>query len=104
MQGQMTRGEKLFEMFAFLFLLIVTVTKFVIGVADLGVLVIMAFVAFWFYIIMLVCAFVPADWRLLEKQKKAIVDRDAYQTKYRRIMVGVNFFFSILFSVLILVI
>ncbi len=45
MQGQMTRGEKLFELLAFLFLLIATGIKCVKGVEDIGALVIMAFVA-----------------------------------------------------------
>lgn len=101
MQGRMTRGEKLLEIFAFVLIVLATIAKCVSGVEDTGVLVIMAFVAFWFYVIMLVCAFVPADWRLLAKQKAAIVDAEAYQAKYRRIMVGVNLVASVIFSVII---
>lgn len=102
MQGRMTRGETLFEIFACLLIVLATIAKCVSGVEDTGVLVIMAFVAFLFYVIMLVCAFVPADWRLLSKQKAAIVDAEAYQAKYRRIMVGVNLFACIFFSIIIM--
>ena len=101
-QGRMTKGEKILEALAFLLVVVAMIARCVIDVEDIGVLVIMAFVAFWFYVIMLVCAFVPADWRLTTKQKAEIVDPVAYQTKYRRIMVGVNLIASIIFSIIIM--
>ena len=101
-QGRMTKGEKILEALAFLLVVVAMIARCVIDVEDIGVLVIMAFVAFWFYVIMLVCAFVPEDWRLTTKQKAEIVDPVAYQTKYRRIMVGVNLIASIIFSIIIM--
>lgn len=46
----------------------------------------------------------PADWRMTDAQRKKIKDMDAYQTKYRRILVGVNLVVSVFSSLLIIVI
>ena len=94
----MTIMEKIFEYMAIILIIGSIVIKALIGVNDIGILVTLSFVAILLYVIFLVCAFFPADWRMTEKQKKKIKDISIYQAKYRKIFVVINFLFSIMSS------
>lgn len=102
MTAKMSFTEKLLEASAFILLILTFMIKYMVGVQDTGTFVILAFTGILLFVIFLVCAFFPADWRMTEKQKKKIKDLNAYQNKYRKILVGINFIFSILICLLIL--
>ncbi len=104
MEGKMTGTEKVLEGLAFGLLVISIVIRCLLGVSDTGVLVVLAFTGILLYVIFWVCAFFPADWRMTDARREKIKDMDAYQTKYRRILVGVNLAFSVVISILIIVI
>ena len=99
---KMTIWEKVLEVVALVLLIIVTIIKSQMGVEKTGYLVMMSFVAVMTYVIFLVAAFFPADWRLTEQGRAMIADREQYQTNYRKALVGVNFAFSIFFCWVIL--
>jgi len=99
---KMTTGEKLLEILALVLLIIATIIKSQMGVEKTGHLVMLSFVGIMAYVIFLVGAFFPADWRLTERERARIVDKEQYQTNYRKTWVGINFAFSIFFGCVIL--
>lgn len=101
MEGKFTKLEKRLELLAFCIIALATIVRAVLGVDDAGVLIIMVFAAVLMYIIFLVAAFFPADWRMTQKQKSKIGDREKYQATYRRVLVHINLLCSILFGGLI---
>lgn len=104
MEGKLTGTEKVLEGVALGLLAISIVVRSLLGVSDTGVLVMLAFTGILLYIILLVCAFFPADWRMTDAQREKIKDMDAYQAKYRRILVGVNLAVSVFSALLIIVV
>ena len=99
---KMTMWEKGFEIVALILLVIATIVKCQIGVEKTGYLVMMSFVAVMTYVIFLVAAFFPADWRLTDRERAMIADKERYQANYRKVLVGVNLAFSIFFCLIIL--
>ena len=73
---KMTAWEKLLEILALVLLIIATIIKSQMGVEKTGHLVMMSFVAVMTYVIFLVVAFFPADWRLTERERAMIADRE----------------------------
>jgi Na+-transporting methylmalonyl-CoA/oxaloacetate decarboxylase gamma subunit len=96
------RWEKVLETLGILLILVSIVYKCFSTITDSGTLVILAFMAIMLYVIFLVCAFFPADWRMTSKQKEKIKDMQAYQARYRKILVIINFAISICSSLLII--
>lgn len=94
--------EKVLEVVALVLLIVAIIVKSQMGLEKTGYLVMMSFVAVMTYVIFLVAAFFPADWRLTEQGRAMIADREQYQTNYRKALVGVNFAFSIFFCWVIL--
>lgn len=99
---KMARWEKVLEILGILIILVSIVYKCFSTITDLGTLVILGFMAIMLYVIFLVCAFFPADWRMTSKQKEKIKDMQAYQVRYRKILVIINFAISICSSLLII--
>lgn len=102
MVGKMSKIEKMFMSLSFALLLVAIVVRGIMGTADVGVWVILSFAGILVWVIFLVCAFFPADWRMTKKQKSKINNLTEYQDKYRRIILGVDVVISIIFAVLIL--
>lgn len=101
MEGKFTKLEKNLLGMAFYCIVLATIQRVFMGVEDVGVLVIMAFTAALVYVILLVAALFPADWRMTEKQKSKIADKEKYQATYRRVLVWVNLVAGIFFALLI---
>lgn len=76
--------------------------KCLIGYNDAGTLVILAFIGGMVWLIFLVCAFFPADWRMTENQKKKISDMVQYQNNYRKVLIVIDVVIAIAFSVFII--
>lgn len=94
--------EKILEYVALIVIILSIVIKAVLGVDDTGILVVCSFLAIMLYVIFLVCAFFPADWRMTDKQKAKIKDMNVYQMRYRKIFVVINFSIAIISSSLII--
>lgn len=103
MVGKMTKNEKILAVLSFVLLIAAIAVRSILGTADAGVLVILAFTGILVWLIFLVCAFFPADWRMTAKQKSKIDNMEVYQNKYRKIMIGLDVLISILFAILIVV-
>ena len=99
---KMATWEKVLEIVALVLLVIATIIKSQMGVERTGHLIMLSFVGIMAYIIFLVAAFFPADWRLSEQERARIEDKEQYQTNYRKTWVGINFVFSIFFCWVIL--
>ena len=99
---KMSLWEKLVEILALVLLFIATIIKSQMGVEKTGYLVMLAFLGVMVYVIFLVAAFFPADWRLSAKERAMIEDKEKYQINYRRTWVCINFAFSIFFCWVIL--
>ena len=100
---KMTIWEKALSIIGIAVVIFAIVLKGLLGVNDIGTLVILAFMGILLYVIFLVCSFFPADWRMTEKQKAKIINKDAYQEKYRKIMVGITFTLSIFSAIIIMI-
>ena len=94
--------EKILEVVALILLIIATIIKSQIGVEKTGHLVMLAFLGIMVYVMFLVAAFFPADWRLTEQERAMIDDKEQYQANYRRTWVCINFAFCIFFCWIIL--
>lgn len=101
MIGKMTKNEKILASLSFILLIAAIAVKSILGTADTGVLVILAFAGILVWVILLVCAFFPADWRMTVKQKSKIANMVEYQNIYRKVMIGLDVFVAILFAVLV---
>lgn len=101
---KMTKIEKVLEFLGIALIAASITLKCCMGVNDSGNLVMLSFTAILSYVILLVCAFFPADWRMTEKQKSQIKDISIYQMRYRKIFVVINFVVSIGTSCLIIAI
>ena len=102
MVGKMTKKEKILVSLSFVLLVIAIVVRWLIGTTDAGVLVMLSFTGILVWLIILFCAFFPAEWRMTEKQKSKIGNHTEYQNKYRKIIIGIDIVIAILFSILIL--
>lgn len=102
MVGKMTLTEKILASLSFAVLVVAIIVRCFIGTGDTGILVMLAFTGILVWLIILVCAFFPAEWRMTEKQKSKIENHTEYQNKYRKIIIGIDFIIAILFSILIL--
>ncbi len=102
MEGKMSKSEKIIELLAFVVFMISVIIKSILGTKDAGVLVMLAFLGVLVYVILFVCAFFPADWRMTEKQKEKIENKEAHQAMYRKICVICNMLFMIGVSGIIL--
>jgi len=102
MVGKMTKNEKILASLSLAVLVIAIIVKCFIGTTDTGVLVMLSFTGILMWLIILFCAFFPAEWRMTEKQKSKIENHTEYQNKYRKIFIGIDTVIAILFSVLIL--
>ena len=99
---KMAIWEKLMEVVALILLIIATIIKSQMGVEKTGYLVMLAFLGIMVYVIFLVAAFFPANWRLTERERAMIEDKEQYQVNYRKTWVCINFAFSIFFCWVIL--
>ena len=99
---KMALWEKILEILALVLLVIATIVKSQMGVEKTGYLVMLAFLGVMVYVMFLVAAFFPADWRLTAQEKAMIEDKEQYQVNYRRTWVCINFAFSIFFCWVIL--
>lgn len=102
MVGKMTKIEKILASLSFALLVIAIIVKCLIGTTNIGILVMLSFIGILMWLIILFCAFFPAEWRMTEKQKSKIKNHTEYQNKYRKIIIGIDIVIAILFSVLIL--
>lgn len=102
MVGKMTRNEKILACLSFAVLVIAIIVKCFVGTTDTGAFVMLSFTGILVWLIILFCAFFPAEWRMTEKQKSKIENHTEYQNKYRKIFIGIDIVIAILFSVLIL--
>ncbi len=102
MVGKMTRNEKILASISFAILVIAIMGRCLMGTSDTGVLVMLSFTGILVWLIVLFCAFFPAEWRMTEKQKRKIENHTEYQNKYRKIFIGIDVVIAILFSILIL--
>ncbi len=102
MVGKMTRNEKILASLSLVFLIVAIIIKCFIGTSDTGVFVMLSFTGILVWLIILVCAFFPAEWRMTEKQKGKIENHTEYQNKYRKIIIGIDCVITILFSILVL--
>ncbi len=103
MVGKMTRNEKILASLSFTLLVIAIIVKCFIGTTDTGVLVMISFTGILVWLIILFCAFFPAEWRMTEKQKSKIENHTEYQNKYRKIIISIDVVIAILLSILILI-
>lgn len=101
MVGKMTRNEKILASISFAILVIAIMGRCLMGTSDTGVLVMLSFTGILVWLIFLVCAFFPADWRMTAKQKSKIANMEEYQNKYRKILIGLDVLIAILFAVLV---
>lgn len=102
MENKMSNVEKICEIVAITLIILSVIFKCIVGVNDTGTLVMLAFLGVMLFVIFLVCAFFPADWRMTEKQKEKIEDMDLYQAKYRKVFAGINALTSVFVCCLIL--
>lgn len=72
MNNKMSFMEKLLEASAFVLLLLTITVKCIFKVQDMDILITISFVGIMVYVILLVCSFFPADWRMTAKQKEKI--------------------------------
>ena len=71
---------------------------------DMGVVIILSFVAILLFTIISIAALFPATWRMTDREKEKIIDLKRYQDKYTSIFVIVNVVLSTFMVLLILVI
>ena len=71
---------------------------------DMGVVIILSFVAILLFTIISIAALFPATWRMTDREKEKIRDLKRYQDKYTSIFVIVNVVLSTFMVLLILVI
>lgn len=102
MVGKMTKNEKKLASLSFLLLIISIIIRCYIGITDVGLLVILSFTGILMWLIFLICAFFPADWRMTKKQKNKIENLMEYQNKYRMIVISFDILIAILFAFLII--
>ena len=102
MEGKMTKIEKIMAICSLLILITAIIVRGVIGVNDSGVLVILSFTGLLMWLIFLICAFFPPDWRMTEKQKAKIMNRVEYQNKYRRTLIIIDTILAVIFAVMIM--
>ena len=98
MEGKMTKIEKIMAICSLLILITAIIVRGVIGVNDSGVLVILSFTGLLMWLIFLICAFFPSDWRMTEKQKAKIMN----QNKYRRTLIIIDTILAVIFAVMIM--
>ena len=101
MENKMSNVEKICEIVAITLIILSVIFKCIVGVNDTDTLVMLAFLGVMLFVIFLVCAFFPADWRMTEKQKEKIEDMDLYQAKYRKVFAGINALTSVFVCCLI---
>lgn len=94
MTGKFSKKQKTALWITFLLIIISIVIRTVLGVEDAGILVVLSFINILLYVILMVCALFPADWRMTDKQKEKIKDMAQYQSKYRTAFVAAAFFVS----------
>ena len=102
MEGKMTKIEKIMAICSLLILITAIIVRGVIGVNDSGVLVILSFAGLLMWVIFLICAFIPSEWRMTEKQKAKILNRVEYQNKYRRTLIIIDAILAVIFAVMIM--
>ena len=102
MEGKMTKIEKIMAICSLLILITAIIVRGVIGVNDSGVFVILSFTGLLMWLIFLICAFFPSDWRMTEKQKAKIMNRVEYQNKYRRTLIIIDTILAVIFAVMIM--
>ena len=100
MEGKMTKIEKIMAICSLLILITAIIVRGVIGVNDSGVLVILSFTGLLMWLIFLICAFFPSDWRMTEKQKAKIMNR--VENKYRRTLIIIDTILAVIFAVMIM--
>lgn len=102
MVGKMTRNENILAGLSIALLVVAIIVKCFIGTGDTGVFVMLSFTGILVWLIIFVCAFFPAEWRMTKKQKSKIENHTEYQNKYRKIIIGIDCVIAILFSILVL--
>ena len=72
-------GNKVKKRILSTIIVIAIIVKCFIGTTDTGVLVMLSFTGILMWLIILFCAFFPAEWRMTEKQKSKIEKHTKYQ-------------------------
>lgn len=91
MTGKFTKTEKLILLATLIIIILSLTARLLSGKGDMGTAVILGFTNILLYVIFSVCALFPADWRMTDKQKETMEDREQYQARYRTVLVTVTF-------------
>ena len=68
---------------------------------DHGAIIALLFVALTLYVVLCVSALFPATWRMTDKEKEKIPDKDQYQKIYASVFVALNVLLSGIMTFLI---
>lgn len=90
MSGKFTKTEKLILLATLIIIILSLTARLLSGKGDTGTAVILGFTNILLYVIFSVCALFPADWRMTDKQKETIKDREQYKARYRTVLVTVT--------------
>jgi len=101
MTGKYTKKEKITLILTLVLILVSIIIRIMLGINNVGTTVMLAFTNFMFYVIFMVAALFPADWRMTDKQKAKIKDSEKYQGKYRMIIVIITFILCFLLDMAI---
>lgn len=104
MTGKFSRNQKITLLITFLLLIASIVIRVALGIEDTGILVVLSFINILLYVILIVCALFPADWRMTARQKEKIKDMAQYQSKYRTAFVAAAFFVSFAMDLVVIII
>ena len=102
MEGKFNNWHKCLEVACFVLILTSSIYKGLYCDGDMGVVIILSFVAILLFTIISIAALFPATWRMTDREK--IRDLKRYQDKYTSIFVIVNVVLSTFMVLLILVI
>lgn len=100
-EGKFNNWQKCLEILIFLLILVSGIYKGIYCDGDVGIIVILSFVAFLLFIIISAAALFPATWRMTDKEKEKISDLTKYQEKYTSIFVILNLILNLFMSLLI---
>ena len=104
MEGKFNNWHKCLEVACFVLILTSSIYKGLYCDGDMGVVIILSFVAILLFTIISIAALFPATWRMTDREKEKIRDLKRYQDKYTSIFVIVNVVLSTFMVLLILVI
>ena len=90
MEGKFTIWQRIVLVVTFLVIMASGVIRLLVHDGDRGAVIALFFVTLLLYVILCVAALFPAMWRMTDKEKAKIPDRDQYQKKYTSVCVVVN--------------